>query len=382
MALGPGIKLGDGNTPAFSGNFSMGYHWEFETNTTIDLTPPRVVSVSPSPPGYPYAKNAIISITFNEGVDPTSATGPYTKADPQFSNVTVTGNGTRVEGTWEPSNQYKTITFRTNVKGGTNACGDTIYILPGNAAITVDGLAATVGDAPPQSKFYPPDGIVDLAGNSLDGNGNGKADGPGPDDVTWQFTTTDVLDLTSPKLVSIAPGAETGNVDLGSPVVMTFNKQMAIDTLTNQNLVFESKPQLPIWYFGEGVDLKADGTPATSKDDTVTSTQAIIDHERLSPTVGACSLGARDGSSCAVDTDCPGGSCSQTVFLYYPKATSGVTDSYQNCFLPACGSDPTSGAGSARPDCSSTTTNDVSCPSEFKINSISGKLYCDETTSP
>ena len=163
---------------------------------------------------------------------------------------------------------------------------------------------------------------------------------------------------------------------------MTFNKPMSITTLTNSNLVFESKPQLPIWYFGEGVNLDASGAPVTSIKDPVATTQAVIDHERLSPTVGICSSGARSAQSCAVDTDCPGGTCSQTVFFYYPKSTSGVTDIYQNCFLPACGSDPTSGASSARPDCSSTQTNDVSCPSEFKINSTSGKLYCDETSSP
>ena len=374
VALGPGIMLADGKTPAFTGNFSMGYHWEFETNTTVDLTPPQVVSVMPSP-GSTVARNAVIEITFNEGVDPTSATGPYTKADPQFSNVTVTGNAARVEGTWEPSNQYKTIGFRTNVLGGTNSCGDAIYVLPGGITITVDALAATVGDAPPQSKFYPPDGIVDLAGNSLDGNSDGKAEGQPADSVTWQFTTTNALDLTPPKMNLIDPGAETGDVDLGKPVAMTFNKPMSITTLTNSNLVFESKPQLPIWYFGEGVNLNASGMPVTSMKDPVVSTQAIIDHERLSPTVGACSLGARDGSSCAVDTDCPGGSCDQTVFFYYPKATSGVTDIYQNCFLPACGADP------ARRYCCPSGLGDVSCPSECKINSISGKLYCDETSS-
>jgi len=165
---------------------------------------------------------------------------------------------------------------------------------------------------------------------------------------------------------------------LSKPVAMTFDKQMSIATLTNSNLVFESVPQLPLWYFGEGVDLKADGTPVASKDDPVANTQALIDHVRLSPTVGKCSGGGRDGASCAVDTDCPGGSCNLTVFYYYPKATSGVTDIYQNCFLPSCGSDPTSGASATRRYCAGTTAADASCPTEFKINSTTGKLYCDE----
>ena len=371
-ALGAGIMLADGKTPAFGGDYSMGYHWEFETGTLIDLTPPQVVHVTPDP-GTTVYKNIVIEITFNKGVDPTSATGPYTKADPQFANATVTGNGTRVEGTWEPSNQYTTISFRTNVLGGTNSCGDPVYVLPGNAAITVNGLAATVGAAPPQSAFYPPDGITDLAGNSLDGNGNGKAEGPSADNVTWGFSTTDTLDLTPPKLDLIEPGAETGNADLGKPVAMTFSKQMSIGTLTNSNLVFDRVPKLPLWYFGGGVDLNASGAPVTSKNDTAVRTQALIVHDRLSPTVGVCSGGVRGGSSCAVDTDCPASSCAKQAFFYYPKATSGVTDIYQNCFLPACGSDPT------RRYCCPTATGDISCPSECKINAISGKLYCDET---
>ena len=378
VALGPGIMLADGTTPAFTGNFSMGYHWEFETNTTIDLTPPKVVHVTPDP-NKTYAMNTVIEITFNEGVDPISATGPYTAANPQFSNITVMANGTRVEGTWEPSNQYKTIGFRSNKLGGTNACGDNIYVLPGGATITVKGLAATLGDAPPQAKFYPPDGIVDLASNSLDGNGNDKAEGPDIDNVTWSFNTSNVLDLTSPTLDLVTPSAETGNADLGAPVAMTFSKQMAISTLTSQNLAFESVPQLPLWFYGEGVDLDASGQPVSSMNDPAVRTQAVIVHSRLAPTIGTCTGGSRANASCAVNTDCPSGSCKQQVFFYYPKATSGVTDTYQNCFLPSCGDDPTSGASAARRYCAGTNAADISCKTEFQINSTSRALYCNET---
>ena len=376
-ALGAGVMLADGKTPAFTGDFSMGYHWEFETNGTVDLTPPQVVSVVPSP-GSTVARNALIEITFNEAVDPTSATGVYTASDKSFSNVTV-NSAARVEGTWAPSNQYKTIGFKTNVLGGTNSCGDAVYVLPGGVTITVTGLAATVSDAPPQSKFYPPDGVTDMAGNSLDGNSNGKAEGQPADNVSWKFATTNALDLTPPKLELVEPGAETGNADLSAPVAMTFNKPMSITTLTNQNLVFDSIPKLALWYFGEGINLRADGTPVASMNDPVAKTKALIDHERLAPTVGVCSGGVRQNSSCAVAADCPAGTCVETVFLYYPKATSGVTDIYQNCFLPACGTDQGNGASSSRPNCSGTATGELSCPTEFKINSGSGALYCDET---
>ena len=374
VAFGAGVMMVDGKTPAFTGNFSSGYHWEFETGTTVDLTPPQVISVVPSP-GTTVARNAVIEITFNEGVDPVSASGVFTAANPSFSNVTVSANG-RVEGTWVPSNQYRTIGFRTNVLGGTNSCGDAVYVLPGGVTITVNGLSATVGDSPPQTKYYPPDGITDLAGNSLDGNANGKADGPPADNIDWNFTTTNALDLTPPTVTAVAPAPESGNADLGKPVTISFDKPMSITTLTNSNLVFDTFPNLPLWYFGEGTNLDASGSPVTSMNDPVATTQGVIEHERLAPTVGKCSAGPRNGSACAVDADCPAAVCTKQVFFYYPKATSGVTDIYQNCFLPACGgplSDPT------RRYCCPSLAGDVSCRTECAINQTSGKLYCDET---
>lgn len=371
VGLGSGIKLADGSA-AFTGNFSSGYHWEFETGTTIDTTPPQVISVVPSP-GMTVARNAMIEITFNEAVDPTSATGVYTAANPSFSNVTVTGSAGRVEGGWEPSNQYRTIGFRSNVKGGTNSCGDDVYVLPGGTQIDVTALAATVGDAPPAAKFYPPDGITDLASNALDGNGNGTAEGPPKDTVEWKFSTTNALDLTPPRIDSTDPSPESGNADLSKPVAMTFNKPLAITTLTNENLVFDIAPKIPLWYFGEGINLAADGTPVQSMNTPVARTQALIDHERLAPTVGKCSDGVRKNEDCAVDADCPAAVCAKTVFSYYPKATSGVTDIYQNCFLPACGADPT------RRYCCPAPGGDVSCRTECAIRSGIGQLYCDES---
>lgn len=372
VGLGSGIMLADGTSPAFTGNFSSGYGWEFETGTFVDLTPPHVVSVMPSPLST-VARNIVIEITFSEGVDPTGATGVYTATNRNFSNVTV-GDGTdRVEGTWLPSNQYRTIGFRTTVLGGTNSCGDAVYVLPGGATIVVNALAATVGDQRPQASFYPPDGITDLAGNSLDGNEDGTAVGQPADNVRWTFTTTQQLDLTPPRVDSTEPGPESGNADLSAPVKMVFSKPMSITTLTNDNLLFGSLPKLPIWYFGGGINLGEDGQPVSSYKDPVSRTAAVIEHARLSPTVGTCSDGLRKGNACAVDADCPAAVCSRTFFSYYPKATSRVTDSYQNCFLPACGTDAT------RRYCCPSAGGDVSCRTECATDSNSGALYCDES---
>ena len=371
VALGPIIKLADGSTAAFTGNFASGYHWEFQTGTIIDNTPPRIVSIMP-PPSSTVARNVVIEITFSEGVDPTSATGVYTVTNPAFSNVSVTA-GSRVEGTWEPSNQYRTIGFKSNVLGGTNSCGNPVYVLPGGVQISVSALAATIGDAPPASRFYPPDGITDLAGNSLDGNGNGTAEGRPTDNLGWQFNTTNALDLTPPRVNSTNPGPESGNADLSAPVTMTFSKPMSISTLTNQNLIFGSLPKLPLWYFGTGENLGSDGEPVQTMNDAVIRTRGSIVHERLAPTVGKCTDGVRKGNDCAVDADCPAALCSKLVFSYYPKAASGVTDIYQNCFLPACGEDPT------RTYCCPTASGDVSCRTECSVNPSGGRLFCDES---
>jgi hypothetical protein len=371
MALGTGIRLANGQA-AFSGNYSSGYHWEFATGTMVDIIPPKIISVMPSP-NATVARNALIEITFDEAVDPTSATGAYVAGNLLFSNVTVTGAAGRVQGTWEPANQYRTIGFRSNVRGGTNSCGDDVYVLPGGTRIDVAALAATVGDAPPAARFYPPDGITDLASNSLDGNGNGTADGQPADTFRWNFTTTDNLDLTPPRIVSTEPAAESGNADLGEPIAMTFSKPLAITTLDNRNLILDSVPKIPLWYFGTGVNLRPDGTPVQSVNDEVDRTNAVIEHQRFAPTIGKCSDGVRAGDNCAVDADCPAAICGRTVFNYYPKATSGVTDIYQNCFLPACGDDPD------RRYCCPTENGSVSCRTECAVNATSGGLYCDES---
>ncbi len=371
-ALGIGIKLATG-VPAFSGAYAgKGYHWEFETGTMVDTTPPKVVSVVPSPEST-VARNSMIEITFDEAVDPTSASGKV----PPFANVSVAASkGGTVDGTWEPANQYRTIGFRSNVKGGTNSCGDDIYVLPGGATISVKALAASVGAEAPQAAFYPPDGIADVSGNSLDANGNGKAEGPGApperDNFEWSFATTNVMDLTPPAIVSTDPGPETGNADLGKAIGMVFSKPLAVTTLNNQNLLFDTLPKLPLWYFGAGENLRPDGEAVQAPTDRVARTRALIIHERLAPTVGKCSDGPRRGGNCAVDADCPAAVCTKQAFSYYPKATSGVTDIYQNCFVPACGEDP------ARRYCCPTATGDVSCPTECVADPSSGRLYCNE----
>ena len=161
-----GIKRADG-TAGFDGSWSNGYHWEFETSTTIDITPPQVVSYYPQAGATAIPRNSLIQINFNEAVDPVGSAGDV----PPFSNVKVIDpGGNEVQGHWEIGNQYRTIEFRSNVLGGQNSCGNNIYILPANATLTITAKAATISDdplllglAPAHAKLpYPYDGGVEL----------------------------------------------------------------------------------------------------------------------------------------------------------------------------------------------------------------------------
>jgi Type IV secretion system pilin/Bacterial Ig-like domain len=378
-----GIKRADG-TAGFDGSWSQGYHWEFETSTTIDITPPQVVSYFPQDMKvnpHPADRNTLIQINFNEAVDPVGAAGDV----PPLSNIKIVDqNGKPVEGNWEIGNEYRTIEFRSNVLGGQNSCGNDIYVLPANSTLTVTALAATISTdplvtalAPAHANLpYPYDGITDVCANSLDGNRNGKGEGPPTDNVTWSFTTSDKIDITPPTITSTDPAAETGSVSTTAPVNLNFSKPMSITTLDNRYMLFygwadtDPRTQVPFWYFGEGDNISAvTGQPVTSPDDPIGYTRGEIVHQALAPTVGACDSGARKNEACKVDSDCGTGTCVLTRFDYYPDATSGITDMNQNCFFPACGQD------TSRPYCCPNATQENTCSVACEMDNYGG-LYC------
>jgi len=348
---GNGVKKADGS-PAFDGAFITGYRWEFETGTFIDTTPPKIVSLYPRDGGSNLPRNSVIQITFDEAVDPVVAAGTI----PPFGNVTVTANGTAVPGIWEIGNQYRTVEFRAAERAGTNSCGNDVFVLPANANITVNAAAASLGADPPQSAFpYPYDGVADLAGNSMDGDASGSADGPPSDSVSWIFGTSAQIDLTPPTLALVSPAADSGGADLVKPVELTFSKPMSLVTLSNQTMQFTTRPSLPLWYYGQATNLTSGDVPVQTPADVVVRTRGEIVHQALAPSVGICSGGVRAGRECTVPADCAGGTCAITRFDYYPLVTSGAQDLNQNCFFPACGQDP------SRPYCCPNASGEVSC---------------------
>lgn len=315
--LNDAIEDSDGDTVLNDG----GYEWSFEVGTEIDLTPPTVRSVVPAASGS-YDRNIIVEITFSEAMNPTSATG-VRESDSGFDNIQTTGtDGVPTAGTYEISNQYRTVTFTSDDPCGTNSCGDTIYCLPGGQTITVTAIAPETGVEPPQVDIYPYPGLVDVAGNALDGDGDGTAG----DDYTWSFTTTNDIDLTAPEIAEISPNISEEEVALDQEVFITFDSVMMSSTLTSSSISLDPIPEHEMAFWVRLNSLDSTGAEAIGSD--VVATQVEIDHGVFLETV--------DGG----------------ITYYYAAEIprmgdeidfDNIKNQYQNCFVPGEGPDATGG---------------------------------------
>lgn len=313
--LSPSI-LKDNGTAAFTGNYGDGYLWTFEVSTEADLTPPQVVSVMPS--RSPEARNTTIAITFNEAMDAVSSQGTYDGADGTFLNIEVTedgGAGARVPGTFAIGNGYRTVEFTPFDACGEDPCGDTIYCLPASANLSVRARAATLASEPPQAQPFGMtfDGLVDASANSLDGDGDDAAEGPGTDDYAWAFSTDASVNDDVPVITDIRPGVNGEFADQDADVEIDFSVPMRASTLSSSNVSLWPDPWYEFWFSVGKVD-------TIGTDGEALSTSAYISHPTL---VSPESLG----------------------WTYYPVVTEGVKSAYQICMYPAEGPNE-SGTGS------------------------------------
>ena len=331
VALLPGIMLDDG-TQAFTGLNDDGYVWSFEVSTEIDSTPPYITSVGP-PDESTRDRNIVVQINFSEAVDPTSSTGVYIGDDgnPDFTNILVQQSALQdtydtVDGTWTISNGYKTVEFVTFDECGEDPCGDTIYCLPGNSYILTEASAATLSDEPPMAAGFPYDGVVDTCANSLDGDADGVAEGPGIDDYDWEFyTTNDVNDIV-PIIYKIEPDDQAEEIELDVTVAVTFVGEddlnfegvtMMSSTLNTENISLIPDPTEPSqwhenWYRIDREDLGAGYQPLILGEDPVAS-KAVIDHMNF------------------LESD------ELVDYTYFSSINEGVKSAYQICFFPSEG---------------------------------------------
>ncbi|MEK7102556.1 MAG: Ig-like domain-containing protein, partial [Patescibacteria group bacterium] len=169
------------------------------------------------------------------------------------------GSLTEVKGRFRALNEYRSVTFIPEEACGQNACGEEKRCLPRDAAIKVL-LEAAALLRPEKPTGLPGSGLMDTSGNSLDGGGengtekDGTASGPpaiaagkfAPDNYFWQFRTTNKVDVSSPKIMSVNPLATpvTGGVDLNMLVETQFDEEMSYATLVD-NVKFDAQEDAP-----------------------------------------------------------------------------------------------------------------------------------------
>jgi hypothetical protein len=336
-----GVLLESGDV-AFGGAFANGYTWSFEVGTVVDDTPPRVVSVVPMAGGQ-YARNIIVQLTFSEAIDPSSATG-FVDGGTGFQNIRVHANGVNtppIDGEMRISNQYRTVEFIPAEACGQNSCGRQVFCLPGSAPITGLAQAATLEGTGPAAQWVNTgyDGVVDVAGNSLDGNGNQATQGPGTDDFSWAFGTSPEVNLAPPVIEETVPSAIPGdpgqsNVDLFAPITVRFNTLLQLSTLNTDNMQIQAQEPAEwadtFWWGVDAEALTSANLPVESVEDPATKHQASVFHRVY-----------------ASSTE------------YNPLVLSGVQDAYQNCFNPAVG--PGCPAGAGGPNCCQGVRQEAAC---------------------
>lgn len=308
-----GIRKADGSA-AFTGTFNSGYLWEFQVSTTLDLTPPTVSFVTPLPNSRENPRNSIVQVNFSEAIDPLSVA----------SGVSVThSGGTIIAGTTDIGNGYRSVEFTSDDLCGTNSCGEQIFCLPGNTRVTTDVRAAgLIGDGP--AGVFPPNGITDMAGNSLDGNADDVADGPPTDNFQFSFDTNDTVDLTPPVIVDQEPETLEGNIARDLRVSATFSKLMSTTSFTTETMRLIPGP---------------DGPP--------TNYMVVTEHQSVTMDAEPTQTEARYLHDLF--------STNQPYSAYF---TSGIRDTRQNCFFPGSGQSVCTGS---EPFCCNGLPSEVEC---------------------
>jgi hypothetical protein len=237
-----------------------------------------------------------------------------------------------------------------------NSCGRQIFCLPASSTIAVVAKAATLSTDPPQAELTASgfDGIVDVASNSLDGNGDGTAQGSNTDAVAgddrydWSFGTSDRPNLAPPGVRStIPPAGNRSPYPAGSsrlPVdhepQTIFDSVMQASTIVSDVVLLRSTEPAELadtfWFTPYQVLLTADGRVASGTD-IIAAGRIGIAHRPYIP---------------ATSTD-PGATAPE----YYPFLYSGLQNVYQNCFNPA--SSETCRGG---PNCCDNRTSLEICP--------------------
>ncbi len=310
--LGPQIMKSSGGPVFSNGEF---YYWQFTTTTVIDTIAPKVLEVSPVDPsagclGGCHPRNKLIQVKFSEAVDPLTVSG---RSNNGFTNL-IAGQGLSVEGTWSSANNYQMAVFTpfSQCDGVTvNSCGDPVYCLPGASTFSNEIKSATLADDGQSNALFPYDGVVDLAGNALDGNSNGTADGRELDSYAWSFTTNNELRVTPPRIQSVIPSLDSENVTPDTNIEISFSAPLLASSIFKSIQVYEGT------YESSGKVRSAYLWNGPQRISLLPNNNNVLVWEHFMPLNVA-----------------PEGDDS---IIYVPQVLSVLKDDCQNCFLPAGG---------------------------------------------
>jgi hypothetical protein len=343
---------------AFFGLTSQRYEWFFETSTLLDVTPPTVESKYPSGGGA-VPRNTILQITFSEPVDPSLVQG---KVDLFSAFTNIIFSDTSVTGEWKLTNGYRTVEFVSDIPCGQNSCGDTRYCilvnctprLVGGTCIDSHNLLLRTANLISPSSFesIPGSGIMDMAGNALDGDADGRTDGkPTPlpdlrqirlppngvapyesqaDNHFWMFSVSNIIDDRVPYVEQMFPGIDEEGVPSEAPMKISFSMPMWYRTFGGVTLeewwgANVQDDVEPIWYMRN----------ASSSE---TRTELFISHREFGPNdEDAYYFTGVSSTVRAINQDClypgrgPNGNKNSSPVCNYQLSASGVVTVNTGC---------------------------------------------------
>ena len=198
--------------------------------TSVDITPPTVISTSPANNETGVAVTTAIVITFSESIDPST-----------FNTTTFTlrNGGSDVEG--EISFNGAVVTFTPSA----SLAYSTTY----TATITT--------------------GIKDFVGNAMTA------------DYTWTFITGAAPDTTPPTVTGVSPGIGATDVSIISTITATFSEVMDSSTINPSTFTLKDSSNNPVsdivTYVGTTATFTPSGNLMYSTTYTATITTGVKD---------------------------------------------------------------------------------------------------------
>jgi hypothetical protein len=389
------VKLENGilnasGTKIFTGSFNTGYTWRFQVSTQIDNSPPHVLSVLPISGGS-YARNIVVQVNFDEPMFPMSVAGLFKGSGFQNLQILKSDGGlneTPVDGEFRLSNGYRTVEFVTTDECGMNSCLIKMYCLPADKTIRGLVKAASIqADQSPLAAGYKTgifDGAVDMAFNSLDGDGDGKATGPvgdpagGADDYpsinsAFSFYITNEINRDPPYIKAVDPIVKADQVPLDKNVDISWYSDpgdmtgvLLAYTITSKSFrIFAAGPQElkpdTWWFFTKMKNVDDKGEEATSTSKHVQSVATIYHRPFMTSDIPKQNQKPDEVNN-----------------YYDPYVRHYVMNIYQNCYNPASYLDKNNVKTQAPADQSNFCNNQA----QTGVDLGGSNFYCDFIKTP